>query len=273
MTSLAVYLFGHDLNKIAYPWKESIASASSLADAVFFAECSSSDGTWEDAQALAKKNPKLHLIQHSWGDHHTIQAKIANALLEEVGTRYDYALKLDADEVPCEWTFDAFRKTLEVMHNWQQGLARPHYTHFSPDFDTVFPFIYDSKAVISLTRLGLRYDLGKGGDACALGGASEYQTRLEIFHYGKVQTGREREALYKEHEFQKLYYDMGFPDPKVEAQMEQGWLDYNRVFDVSKSKGEFRRFTGVHPIFVQEWIAGMRERSAAFWKEQHEQQA
>ena len=269
--TLAVYGFGHNLEKIRYPWRESLASALELADAVYFADCDSDDGTSEAVRLMEKDDPDLQVITHPWGTHHTIQAHIANALLEEIGERYDYALKLDMDEVGCEWTFEKFRAQLDKMKDWKVKLGRPHYTHFSPDFFTTFPFIYDSKAVISRTDAHFRYRTDTGGDACALSGADEYQTKLELFHYGKVAQGREREALYKEREFTKLYYELGFPDPKVEAQVEQGWLDYNKVFDVAKSRGDMKPFTGKHPVFVQAWIDTMVERSKQFWKEQYEQ--
>jgi hypothetical protein len=267
MTTLAAYAFGFELNKIRYPWKESLQSALTLADHVYFCECYGNDGTYEDVMCMADKEPKLTVVRHTWeGDYH-IQAIIGNMLLDEIGTKQDFALKLDMDEVIHEKSVPSFKVQLGMLDRMGVNLIRPHYTHFSPDFKHTFPFIYDSKAVISRTSRGLRYDLGHGGDACALGGDKEVQSTLELYHYGKVATGREQEALYKEVEFTKKYVDMGFPDPKVQAQVQQGWLDYNRVFDVSKAKGEFKFFAGNHPKVVQPWISVMEQNSVVFWKD------
>lgn len=268
--TLAVYCFGFELNKIRYPWRESLTSALTLANHVYFCECGSQDGTYEDLMTFIQDmgvSNKVTVLRHSWEGDYRVQAVIANKLLDEIGTKYDYALKLDMDEVIHEKSFGVFHQQLGLFHSFGAALIRPHYTHFSPDFDTVFPFIYDSKAVISRTELGLRYSLGHGGDACAIGGAEEHQSQLEIYHYGKVATGREKEALYKEVSFTAKYVELGFPDPKVASQVDVGWLDYNKVFDVARARGDFKPFTGTHPVFMRSWIDMMRERSVEFWKD------
>jgi len=273
MDTLAVYLFGHNLEKIRYPYLESIESALDLTrfvngqGAVYYGECDSIDDSLLRITTRFNReiaNGELNLRRHPWGDHHTIQAYICNFLLNEIGTRYEFALKLDADEVIHEASFEAFRHDLGSMALRRVPLGRPTYTHFCPDFGTTFPFIYDSKAVLSRTHAGLRYDTGKGGDACALGGGAEWQTRLQIMHYGKVHTGRMPEALEKERSFQELYTELGFPDPKVKAQWEQGYLDYMRVFDVAASRGEFQPFSGTHPRYMTDYIQAALERQRAF---------
>lgn len=272
--SLAVYAFGYQLDKIKYPWREAIHSAIALAvppGCVYFCSCDD-----ETSNALEESfSPQLSggvivELRHEWGTNYRVQAEIANYILDEIGTEYDYALKLDMDEILCEWTFNYFRDyNLPRMYQGNALLALPNYTHFCPDDKHTFKFIYGSKAVISKTSSGFRFSTGHGGDACALGGAVEYSTSLGIHHYGKMEMGREREALVKEHEFQKLYVELGFPDPKVEALWNgQGYMDYYKVFDLAKERGEFESYDGPHPIFVREWLERMRERSVAFWKEQ-----
>jgi len=276
-SSLAVFLFGYRLDAILYPWRASIASALDLAGesgAVYFCVCD------DDTYAAVVKDftmeideGRLWILGHEWGSHYSVQAHIANFMLDKIGTQYDFALKLDADEVLCEWSFDAFREDLEIMAQDGWRLGRPHYTHLCPDDKHVFDFIYRSKAVLSRTTAGFRFSTGRGGDACALGGAPEYQTRLEIMHLGKMEMGREREALAKEHEFQKLYVELGFPDPKVEALLSQGYMDYLKVFDRAWANGEFRNYHGPYPKYVIDYLATMRERSIAFWRDLEEGKA
>lgn len=262
---LAVYLFGHNLNKICYPWHAAIRSALALAGAggrVYFCECESSDDTFDDAIGTFAPQVDaglLTILKHPWGSHFSIQARIANYLLDAISEDgYEWTLKLDADEVLCEWSFDRFREDLEGMTRRGFLLGRPHYTHFCPDADNEFDFIYRSKAVISRqrpVRIRFNTDPSTGNaDACALGGWSEWQTGLEIYHYGKMQVGRRTEALWKEYSFQQLYVDLGFPDPKVVEQLPEGKIDYDRIFQTARERGEFREFHGRHPVFVQGWL-------------------
>lgn len=266
--TLAVYLFGFNLNQIKYPWVASIRSALDLADAVYFCECYSDDTTWADTQTLFRdeiRDGKLVVSRHEWGKHHSIQAIIGNYLLEQIGDEYDFALKMDADEVLAEWSFEAFAQDLRAMKGSGIGLGRPQYTHLCPDDRHTFAFIYDRKAVISRTSLGLRFEVREGGDACALGGASEVNTRLRVFHYGKMGMGREREAIKKEYDFQQLYTSLGFPDPLVVEQYQnQGYADYERIFHVAKSAGQFWRYDGPHPKYVTPWLDEMRMRHKEF---------
>lgn len=264
--TLAVYLFTFNTEKIRYPWRESVRSALELVGdygCVYVADCHSEDGTWQGLQDMARVHHRLRLIRHNWGTSHEIQVEIANTLLDVIGQQADFALKLDADEVLHEASFDQFRQDLALMRTTYKVLGKPKYIHFCPDDTTTFPFIYDSKAVLSLTRAGQRFH---DNDACALGGGGipEYQTRLRVHHYGKMALGRAREALVKETEFTRLYYDLGFPDPKVQAQEGQGYLDYMKVFDEAAGRGEFHSFTGTHPKFMTDYLAEAHVREDAF---------
>lgn len=272
--TLAVYLFGFQLNKILYPYKASIASALDLVGkngAVYFCGCD------EDTYVSVVKEfagdiamGRLVMLTHKWGDHFSIQAHIANHILDNIRTDYTFALKLDADEVLCEWSFDKFREQLEFMQDNGWVLGRPRYTHFTPDFDHEFPFCYQSKAVLTKTDSFLRFNTNPktgNADGCAIGGAKEFQTDLMIHHVGKVQTGREQEALMKEITFQELYShdDLGFPDPRVVALVEQGYIDYRKVFEVTDAEGKIVPFTGKHPKYMTKWIEESNLRSATFW--------
>lgn len=269
-TTLATFGFGYNLERIKYPWIASIESALALSESVFFCACDSD--TLEKAKQWETRESRLHVIYHSWADEffgpedqhrYRIQAVVANLLLDAIGTHYDYALKLDMDEVLCEWTFEKFRQELDWMNENFILLGKPRYRHFCPDDKTTFKFIYDAKSVISRTDVGFRFNLDplKGNaDACALGGAPEFQTSLEVHHLGKMHMGRREAALFKEHDFQRHYHYHNFPDPKVEMQMESGELDYLKVFDIALNRGEFKPYNGPHPKFVQGWLEEMRRR-------------
>jgi hypothetical protein len=271
-TTLSAYLFAHNLVDILYPFVPSIHSAlaltrflngSDIGGRVWVAICDCSDDTEVVIRAEfgeEVKSGELRLIYHEWGKTHYTQVEIGNFLLDHIGESTEYALKLDADEIVHQDSFEDFKLDLEAMHNNHWVLGRPHYTHLL-DESRETDFIYRSKAVISRTSSGIRFS---DNDACALGGAQEAQTRLEIEHLGKYQAGRRREALLKEITFTRLYADLGFPDPRVVAQLEQGYIDYNFIFENAKNLGQIRPWLGTHPIFVQEWINEAQRRDVEF---------
>lgn len=248
--SIAAYTYSHNTLRYRYPILEAVQSALLLADRVFWCDCDSTDGTWELAQAAAKADPRIEVMRHPWGDHYTVLPHVANELLEAIGTRYDWALQVQADEVLCEWTIEPFRRDLAILTRDKWQLARPFYRNFCPDYQTTFPFIYDRKPVLSRTTSGLRWDTR--GDACSLVGAAWYDLSLEFHHYGKVQVGREREALLKELEFQAMYKDLGFPDAKFLDQRESGVVDYRKAF----AGASFAEYAGPHPAVMLRRIMG-----------------
>lgn len=251
MKTLGAYTVVHNCERILYPWKASILSSLALADRVFVCDAMSDDGTWEYLQEWAVREPRLEIMRHSWGTHHTILPTICNGILENRTLQaMDFAIQIQADEVVAEWSI---KPTRDWLNNETASvvLGCPHYTHFCPDVHTTWPFIYERKAVLSRNSSRLRWSTAKGGDACSLVGAEWHNIPLEVFHYGKVQTGRQSEALHKEVTMQAMYKDLGFPDPKVMSQVQSGKLDYMQVFDPTV----FTPYQGNHPYFALEWIA------------------
>jgi hypothetical protein len=285
MTTLAVYCFAHNLVDALYPIGPCLTSALALtryvngggSGRVFCAICDCTDTTEKEIRRefLGEiLSGELKVVYHPWGSHFSIQAFIANYLLDEIGTSSDWAFKLDMDEVIHEGSFQVFKGQLEDVSKTNRALVQPRYIHFSPDFETTWPFIYSEKSVISRTASGIRFNTNpKNGnaDACGLGGYGDYQSDLICHHYGKVHVGREVESTTKENLFQALYSHpedaLGFPDPKVVARQRIGYMDYLDVFGVDYAAGKFKPFTGTHPIFMKEWIEKMKLRSNAFWEE------
>lgn len=246
---LAAYTYVRDCKKIDYPFVESIQSSLVIADRVFVCDCMSTDGTWEALQSLAACDTRIEIMRHPWGEHYRVQGQICNGILERIEAEgYDFAIQVQADEIVCEWTVEAFRRDLANLPA-SVKLARPRYTHLCPDYRTRFPFIYERKAVLSRCRTGMRYD--PDSDACSIAGGETADVALELMHVGKVQIGREAEALEKELTFQKLYRDLGFPDPKFLAQQATGKVDYRKAFTAA----EFTPYTGPWPAAILPRIA------------------
>jgi hypothetical protein len=195
-------------------------------------------------------------MQHPWGDHYSVQGRICNGMLERITAEgFDFALQVQADEIVCEWTVADFRRELDGMRGTNTGLGRPRYINLCPDYRTQFPFIYDRKAVLSRCSHQLRYD--GDSDGCSIAGPS-CDLSLMLLHVGKVQTGRERQALAKELEFQKMYSSLGFPDPKFVAQAPAGVVDYRTAF----GDAVFSPYHGPWPAVLLPRIAKAEGRHA-----------
>ena len=124
------------------------------------------------------------------------------------------------------------------------------------NYRTEFDFIYRRKRVFMQHGHGWVWD----GDACNLmnGKGKFLDVPIEVFHYGKVHEAKK--ALVKETDFQALYTDIGFPDPKL-AQMSDaiGGVDYHYLFETAIREGQVREFTGTHPKIMADRIAKAKE--------------
>lgn len=248
-TSVTGYTFIYNALKYQFPLVAAVQSLLAACDEVIVCECFSEDNTWELVNDLANLHPRLKLVRHPWGDHSSVQSKICNFIIQE-HVKTDWHFKLDADEVLHDESAVVLKPSLEVLDKqpWKGVTAvRPHYTHFVANYWTTFPFIYDR--VIRIARKDAGWFMP--GDACQLtGGRGQViDLDIEVFHYGKVRSGPT--ALMKEKDFQQLYVDQGFPDPKLaELEKEIGEVDWFYLFQNSYGKGEFKPFTGHHPLWM-----------------------
>ena len=256
--ALVGYTFIRNMFKYDYPLKEAVFSLLPAVDVYYICECHSDDGTYAEIMRWARKEPKIRLLRHRWGDHFTIQQEIANYILSQISPG-DWCFKLDADEVIHEDSWELFQSLPRLCQDHDKVGARFHYTHFMGNYETEFDFMYRRVRRFVQHGHGWRWD----GDACQLiipgwdnasMDAQFLDVDVEIFHYGKVKEGRV--GLQKEKDFQQLYTDLGFPDPRVkECEEALGELDYYYLFQSAIERGEVRKFTGTHPAIMRERIA------------------
>lgn len=256
------YTFISNMFKYDYPLYEAVHSLLPVVDRYFICECYSDDSTYAEIMKWAKEEPKILLKRHRWGDHYTIQQTLANCLLRLVDNG-DWCFKLDADEVMHEDSWELFRALPEILQEQGRVGARFHYTHFVGNYDTEFDFMYRRVRRFVQQGHGWTWD----GDACQLiapglnnpGMDARFaDVNVRIHHYGKVHAPDV--ALRKEQDFQALYTDIGFPDPKLKVlQDELGEMDYYYLFEEAIKAGEFRKFTGTHPAIMADRIARFRK--------------
>jgi glycosyltransferase involved in cell wall biosynthesis len=253
-TGLTAHTLAYNLNKIVYPWRESIASVLPIVDELIVCECFSTDGTYEDLLAIMAKEPKIRMIRRPWGTKCEMLGDLVNECVKEVRTPVHF--QIQADEVLHEDSYPEFaRLSVEFPGN----AAMVHYTHFFNDFDTTYDFCYLTIPRVAKTNSGWK----STGDACALGGPPPViDTKIHLYHYGKVTSGREVEAAVKEFEFQSMYKHHGFPDPMIIRAYEAGRFSMGRSHEAEGRpvKGK-KPFVGTHPAVMTEFIKAGRERA------------
>lgn len=255
MTTMVGYTFIRNMFKYDYPLREAVFSLLPAVDKYLICECYSDDGTYAELLRWRREEPKIRLFRHKWGDHYTVQQTLANFLLDHVADG-DWCFKLDADEAIHEESWELFRSLPDLLQDEGATGARFHYTHFMGNYQTEFDFMYRRARRFVQQGHGWRWD----GDACQLAdGQGEFvDVDVEIFHYGKVHEARV--GLRKEQDFQALYTDIGFPDPRL-AQMREAidGVDYHYLFEGAIQRGEVRHFTGTHPKIMAQRIADAKE--------------
>jgi glycosyltransferase involved in cell wall biosynthesis len=262
--SVGFYQFLYNGEKYDYPWRESLESVYPVADEIVVAECHSTDDTWEKLQEFASTRPKIRLIRHDWVTHFSELSKIGNACVPEMSS--EWVTQIQADEVLHENSYPFFEqlKTTPAseFRNLQGRIAtafRTHYTHFLANYETEFDFCYQS--LIRIAKRGSGWWLH--GDACQLDGGNKnlvIDSPVQVFHYGKVHEGHT--GFEKEWDFQALFKDIGFPDPKMlemKEKLGESYCDYLYLFKEQIAKGTVRRFTGTHPAVMKDRIARFKE--------------
>ena len=272
-TNLTCVTLVHNVTKIKYPWKYSILSALPICDRVVVVNSGpNDDSTTEELCQLAENNEKIVIVTDDkesgkmmfnrnidwryhegceWPDHANKISDVWNIGYNYVDTAW--AMELQADEVLAEWEYPLLLDILPCLPSYiQVGMVR--FLHFCGDLKHQFPFIYQELPKFCRIASGIR----TYGDAFALrvpGGTPLTVLPLTYYHCGKVHTGRESEAAYKEYTWQRdMYAGKLFdqPDPLVKAAYDAGTMDFFKVFEVQPSM-KVTDYNGPWPAMVKEW--------------------
>jgi hypothetical protein len=249
------------MSKYDYPFEESIRSVIGAVDQFVICECKSEDDTLAIAERLQREFPdKIKIVQRSWVmDFREISA-VANFALAQLTT--DYAFQIQADEVMHEDSLQELIDLTLAMDLAGTRAARVHYTHFMANYETTFPFCYET--LVRIVRKDSPWKIIGDGVQFAISTPQGeivpeddiLNTNIQIFHYGKVKDPTK--GWQKEWDFQQLYTDIGFPDPKMkemERVLGSQKCDYVFLFEDHVRKGTIKRFDGTHPAVMAKRIA------------------
>jgi len=257
--TLGTYMFLRNGDFYDYPWRESLLSVMPIAEQIVVCECySDKDNTWEELQKFAAQYPKVKLVQREWIAHHSGLSQMANYCIPFLST--DWKWQIQADEVIHENNYDVIKKALEGAPDKVNAL-KTNYTHFLGSYSKVFPFCYQN--IIRIARKGSGWWLA--GDACQLDKpgydpCEVKDTEIMVYHYGKVHSSEK--GFLKEWDFQQLYVDLGFPDPKMREMSEKlggDYCDYLYLFESNIREGRVKDFVGTHPAVMHQRIQKFKD--------------
>jgi hypothetical protein len=254
--TLGIYQFIRNGVYYDYPFEESIESMIPIADQIVICECySDKDDTWDRLVKIREKYPKITLVRSDWVSRFDGLSNIGNYASTFLNTEWMW--QVQSDEVIHEKNYPDLQRLLKSDTLPKDITAlRTKYMHFLCNYETEFDFCY--KTIIRIARKGYGWKLH--GDACQLDrtGFSQKEvldTDIEVFHYGKVHSGGV--GWQKEWDFQQLFKDIGFPDPKMMEMKEkfgEEFCDYVYLFESSIREGKVRKFEGTHPKVMENRI-------------------
>lgn len=271
---LGVYTFIRNGVYYDYPFLESLRSYYPIADQISIMECySDKDNTYEILQKFIEEedpDKKIILNRTNWVTNFKELANIANMAGDKLTT--DWIWQIQGDEVLHESQFSFIRVWLQEILD-TPSLANTveainvNYDHFLGNYDTTFPFIYSK--IPRIARRGSGWKLT--GDACHLSKneiilppPTCIDSIVKLFHYGKVHSGEA--GWQKEWDFQNLFTELGFPDPKMKEMEEKfgkQFCDYLYLFEDTIKKGEVYQFFGEHPAVMKERIKKFNDEGHA----------
>ncbi len=262
--------FSYIYNAIDFdiPFVESIKSVIDAVDQFVLTECYSKDNTWEVCLQLRDEYPdKIKLLRHKWVTHYSEISTLANWTMTHIAENIKYCIQLQSDEVAHEKDLDLLRRLPNLMHLNNKTAAMWQYHHFIGNPETVFPFCYSE--LVRVVKRGENWEvIGDGVQFNKYGNlvpADEVlKTDIEIFHYGKMKDPKK--GFKKEVDFQNLFKDIGFPDPKMKEMQErlgEEYCDYVYLFESNVVDNKIKEFKGTHPKVMQDYLQKFKDSGYA----------
>lgn len=242
-------------NLLDYTWRESIKSLLPVCDRVFVCDADSQDGTLEELQDWAEKEPKLRITHYPWpnpkGDA-DFWVKWINAGRVQMDT--DYQLQLDADEVLSEDSYPAVLQFKEIAGRAPRFSVWCHRLNFWKDPFHLIP--HGHCCGHRVVRFGPQAVWMPSDGPHPLGAPMvnmAVDSGIQIFHYGFL---RDRAAFFRKAKaLQGMFWD--HYDPRlVEAEEKTkdggNWME---VPGICHFQDKLVPYTGKHPKVAWQWLA------------------
>jgi len=210
---------------------------------------------------------KIKLLRREWVKHYTEISYLANWTASHIDENIDYCMQLQSDEVIHEKDLDLLRRSPSLMNLNNKTASSWQYQHFIGNPETVFPFCYSE--LVRIVRRGENWEIiGDGVQFNKFGKMipenEVLKTDIEVFHYGKMKDPRK--GYKKEVDFQNLFKDIGFPDPRMAEMKEklgEEYCDYVYLFESNVVDNKIREFKGTHPLVMQKYLQKFNDEGYA----------
>lgn len=247
LRGLSGYVPVRNGNKLDYCWQLAVKSMLPVCDEVVICDSDSDDGTHDEADAWAKREPKIRVINYPWpepkGDVWML-LKWLNFARKEL--RYDMQITLDADEVIHPDAYAEIRRAVA-----ERGCRWFRRMNFWRDAQSLVP---DGQVCgMNVARLGpTEFEMPSDNAEAHPGGEplirvrGRYHPKLLIWHLGFLR--RQDSFLAKSRVMQAALLNTYDPKLAEAEKTGQAW------HELSNSHIKLVPYTGTHPEIVHDWL-------------------
>ena len=249
------FTFCRNVEKLDYPFEESLRSLLPLVDELVVNVGDSEDRTLERVQKIG--DPKIRIIESVWDKSRArdglVYADQTNIALDHCRKDADWAIYLQSDEIFHEKDYDGIRRSMERYKDDPSLLGLMfRYRHFVGDYYRLDPWAYRRALRIvrptKVTSVGDALGFARLSDGLFIGKKEKDLWRYaegHIYHYGWVKS---RALLRQKIQVQVDYYWEGNPEPKdVRILDSKDYMPEHYAF--------LKPFQGTHPDVMAERIA------------------
>jgi len=249
------FTFCRNVEKLDYPFEESIRSLLPLVDELVVNVGDSEDRTLERIRGIG--DSRIRIVESVWDKTRArdglVYADQTNIALSHVRPDADWAIYLQSDEVFHEKDYEGIRRSMERTRDDSSLLGLMfRYRHFVGDYFRLDPWAYRrALRIVRPTRVvsvGDALGFARASDGLFIGKREKdlwQYAEGPIYHYGWVKS---KALLRQKIQVQVDYYWDGTPKPK-DAEI-LGANDY-----MPEHYPFLKPFRGTHPAVMAERIA------------------
>ncbi len=249
------FTFCRNVEKLDYPFEESIRSLLPLVDELVVNVGDSEDRTLERIRGIG--DSRIRIVESVWDRSRAtdglVYADQTNIALSHVRPDADWAIYLQSDEVFHEEDYEGIRRSMERTKDDASLLGLMfRYRHFVGDYFRLDPWAYRRALRIvrpnRVVSVGDALGFARASDGLFIGKREKDLWRYaegRIYHYGWVKS---KALLRQKIQVQVDYYWDGTPKPKDAEILEAN--DY-----MPEHYPFLKPFRGTHPAVMAERVA------------------
>jgi glycosyltransferase involved in cell wall biosynthesis len=233
-------------NALDYSWRESARSLLAVCDELVIGDVMSEDGTWDEVQAWAAREPRITLVRTEWTDPKgdvDWWPRVLNRTREHAKSQH--ILHLDADEVIHEDDHELIRRAAD-----NGTTCFLHRYNFWRNPQSLIPEgVCCGTKVLRMAPANMPIPSDYPYEPAAEAMKMAVESIIRVYHYGFL---RRREAFFrKAREVQRIWCNSF--DPRLESaeKFEGVW---SAMPGVTGWEDKLVPFIGSHPKVIHQWL-------------------